>query len=101
MAPERLLIRVPATELRRWQDQADREGDTFDHWLRRVVNFVLDAEVEGTQSVTLGRQRRLVTEIRKCVWCGAGLGPPVDVRKRYCSGLCRVRAHRERRARGK
>jgi hypothetical protein len=61
------------------------------------VNFVLAAEVEGTTSVTLGHQRRLIAEVRKCVWCGEALVPPIDVRQRYCSGRCRVRAHRARR----
>lgn len=102
LPPERLHIRVPPTELRRWQEHADRDGVALDRWLRRVVNFVLDGEIEGTKSVTLGHQRRLVTEIRKCVWCGKGLGPPdIDVRKRYCSDRCRVRAHRARGARDK
>jgi predicted nucleic acid-binding Zn ribbon protein len=97
MSSVRVQIRVPPTEFQRWTDHAERERLELDHWLRRIVNFVLDAEIDGTKSVTLGHQRRLITEVRKCVWCGRALPPPIDVRKRYCSDSCRVRAWRARR----
>jgi len=98
MGKRRINLEVPAEELAEWE-AAKAEDESLDHWVRRSLNFLLNAEVEGELSVTLGRQRRLIRAVGTCVWCGKRLRTR-DPRARYCSDLCRVTAWRHRRSTG-
>jgi hypothetical protein len=89
-------IGVPESEFERWETEARRQNMTVDEWLRRVSNFVLDAEVEGAKVISTGRQRMLASIAVKCAWCGDGLGVNRSIRKKYCSDNCRVLAWRMR-----
>jgi hypothetical protein len=98
MATRRLTIEVPEEELERWEAEAKHRGIQVESWARRMLRFVLEAEVAGETTVTLGRQRRLAAEAFKCMWCGGPLGTrTATLRRRYCSDVCRVRAWRYRR----
>ena len=89
-------IGLPEFEFQRWETEAQRQNLTVDEWLRRVGNFVLDAEVEGTKVISTGRRRMLASIAMKCAWCGDGLGVDRSLRKKYCSDNCRVLAWRMR-----
>jgi len=97
MANRTLRIEVPEKELERWEAEAKHRGVRVESWARRMLRFVLEAEVEGETTVSLGRQRRLASEAFKCLWCGGPFGTPTaTARRRYCSDVCRVRAWRFR-----
>lgn len=88
---------VPNNEFAAWE-RTKAEDEPIDFWIRRAINFMLTAEVEGTTSVTLGHQRKLIREVGTCVRCGERLRTR-DPRARYCSDRCRVAAWRARQLR--
>lgn len=96
MPHERVLLKVSQRDYEAWE-AAKPDDEPMEHWIRRAINFMLAAEVQGTKSVTLGRQRRLIREIERCVFCGKRLGTR-DPRALYCGDLCRVTAWRSRKA---
>jgi hypothetical protein len=91
-----VTVSVPLSEYESWEAQAKRYGMPVAEWLRRVGNFVLAAEVEGTREVTTGRRRMLAAVAMKCAWCGGGLGTDRSIRRIYCTDSCRVLAWRMR-----
>jgi hypothetical protein len=91
------MLEVPEEELERWEAEAKHRGVTVESWARRMLRFVLEAEIEGETTVTLERQRRLDSEAFRCAYCGGPFGTRnATLRRRYCSDVCRVRAWRQR-----
>jgi hypothetical protein len=92
-----IRIRLTQDEFDRWQAAAGTVH-TVEEWARRMCNYALRIEVEGSRA-SFGR-RRLLEEVawRQCAWCGGWLESRT-IRRIYCSDTCRVQAWRSRQRR--
>lgn len=91
---EHVRLTISDLEYARWKAEASHHQLALAAWIRRAVRLVLETEIEGSTTIT-GRPKRLSAVVVKCEWCGGGLGS-ATVRKRFCSGPCRVKAWRVR-----
>lgn len=91
-----VMFLVPEPELKGWDAEARRLGESIEDWIRRMGNFVVATGLSDGSETPLGRAT-LSSLMSRCHYCEEDLPGLSTVRRRYCSDICRVQAWRARR----